>query len=185
MAPPLAASLYCCWKKQSRSASASRDRIGSYTCQSQHQQHIFFYFPAMFLCWIKKPIMFFTSANLRCFQFHIFRFIARGLRSISQKVHKTAVPLSMLNQSFPMILHCDLGDKEVIHIVKSLQNTHSDTQTHTPCPGCCWRCVCHCCQWSGLRSLCYIHDGREQREGQGFHTPLTSLPGFPEKNVEY
>ncbi len=36
MAPPLTASLYCCWKTHSRSARASSDGIGSYTCQSYH-----------------------------------------------------------------------------------------------------------------------------------------------------
>ncbi len=57
--------------------------------------------------------------DLRSFQLGVFRFVPRRLRSFTQEVHEAAVPLSMLSQSFPMILHCDLRKEELDEKTKS------------------------------------------------------------------
>lgn len=103
MAPPLTASLYCCWNTASRSARRSSDGTGSYTCQSvnikaglspsaltDQNQHTEWGF------------------NLWSFQLDVFWFIPCCLWSFTQEVHKATLPLRMFSQSFPMILHGDL-----------------------------------------------------------------------------
>lgn len=51
--------------------------------------------------------------DLWSLQLSVFRLVTRRLWSFTQKVHKAAVPLSMLSQGSPMILHCDLMERRV------------------------------------------------------------------------
>lgn len=46
--------------------------------------------------------------DLWSLQLSVLRVVSRRLRSFTQEVYEEAVPLSMLNHSFPMILYCDL-----------------------------------------------------------------------------
>lgn len=77
------------------------------------------------------------GGDLRRFQLGVFRFVPRRLRSFPQEVHEAAVPLSVLSQSFPMILCCDLREMKSwrsLEVREDEENDDDDTHTFSMIP---------------------------------------------------